>query len=92
MFPCTKCGACCRKAWMIKDQFKEAGIALHADGSCTLLIDNKCSIYKMRPSFCRIDGQKPDHMTKEQYYDNTANFCNFFQEVEHMPQRYRVKL
>jgi len=51
MFPCDKCGACCRSLHRS---------ALYADldrgdGICRYLTGNLCSIYPQRPLLCRVE-------------------------------------
>lgn len=52
-FPCTSCGACCRRVHLIPDWPRKM---LKSDGSCAhLTADNKCDIYETRPPVCRVD-------------------------------------
>lgn len=66
--PCGECNACCRspnmKVGLTHDEAMSLpsverlndGWALkkNSDGSCSLLIDGKCSIYARRPKACRM--------------------------------------
>lgn len=56
-FPCTSCGACCRRLWMMPAAvLKEQGLQTNEHGHCThLTADNLCSIYVTRPKICRVD-------------------------------------
>ena len=50
-YPCTRCGACCRRVDLIPG-FPEPA---RPDGSCSrLLPDNSCAIYETRPAICRL--------------------------------------
>ena len=59
MFPCQKCGTCCRNIDKV-EQLKDYD---RGDGVCKWLIDNLCSIYSSRPDICRID-----YMYEKEYY------------------------
>ncbi|MGO4438557.1 YkgJ family cysteine cluster protein [Rhizobium sp. RAF56] len=68
--PCGGCTGCCRSAYLFADldaeecgRFPDAvhsdvvgGMVLpkREDGSCTYLIEGKCSIYERRPRACRV--------------------------------------
>ncbi len=75
MFPCNKCGKCCRnldKSPLYKDMHK-------GDGICKYLKGNLCSIYKDRPLICRIDDAYraffKNEMTLEEYYECNKKAC-----------------
>lgn len=82
MFPCKKCGACCRHV-----DRSPLYVALdRGDGVCRYLSGNLCSIYETRPLLCRVDlcyemffaGQ----MTKEDYYRRNLAACEELQKME----------
>lgn len=51
MFPCDKCGACCRNLHL-----SSIYNGLHdGNGVCRYLKGNLCSIYETRPLICRVD-------------------------------------
>ena len=54
MFSCDKCGLCCRNI----DKIPELKAFHNGDGICKFLINNKCSIYSLRPKICRDYGVK----------------------------------
>ena len=71
-YPCTKCGACCRKFYVSSyNNFtrhilnKELGedlppLPTKEDGSCYhLQEDNTCGIYDSRPVICRLTKDTP---------------------------------
>ena len=90
-FPCTKCGACCRRAHLI-------GGFLYADykkGGCIMLVNNICNIYKDRPPICSIDNvRKILYSTENQttYYKETALLCNKMIKEDNMDKKYFVNL
>jgi Fe-S-cluster containining protein len=77
---------------MLRAQFEEVGIPLNFDGSCSKLSGNECTIYDERPSFCRVAKNEPPGMTTQEYHKQFANFCNFFQEEDGMPRKFRVHI
>ena len=89
-FPCSKCGACCRRAHMI-DDFPEP---LKPDGSCVHLKDNnECAIYKDRPDVCRI-GKSRDkfpYLTDEEYKELNIRACNAMMDADGMDETYKIK-
>lgn len=88
MFDCTKCGACCRRAFMIHG----FPLPVNRDGSCSRLVDNQCSIYESRPEVCRHGhSMVAMGLSREDYDRLTARTCNHLQEADGMPKSYRVK-
>jgi Fe-S-cluster containining protein len=67
-FPCTCCGACCRRLWLMNDEvLKKNGLSVNEHGHCTRLrSDNLCSIYDHRPEICRVRS----------HFKETAEVCN----------------
>jgi Fe-S-cluster containining protein len=92
-FPCTGCGACCRRVGLVKGH----GLPVKADGSCGNLVDNRCAIYATRPDVCRID-KLVDAMSerlgvdRQELLQDNADLCNAFQREDGMPESYRVLL
>ncbi|MBR1728262.1 MAG: YkgJ family cysteine cluster protein [Selenomonadaceae bacterium] len=82
MFPCEKCGCCCRK---VGEVFFAKYLAL-SDGSCKHLDQNSnlCKIYDQRPIFCRVDefyDQKySSEMSREEFYKINKELCKKFQD------------
>ena len=90
MFPCTKCGACCKRAG-------ETGLMpARKDGSCIYLNkDNTCSIYSKRPDICKINKAYKifnfhKNLSKKQYYKLTAEQCNKFIDEDGLDSRYKI--
>lgn len=78
-FPCNKCGACCRMAW-VSTELQSWGWVL-PDGSCKhLLPDNTCDIYETRPEACRIDARKPHWVPEEVYHKVQKIVCNYLMD------------
>lgn len=95
MFPCTKCGACCRRAKIVIDELAKNGIEFpykaRANGECEMLEDNKCKVYENRPDVCKLDVMaKILHMKKETYYKLTAIECNKMMDEDNIPIEFRV--
>lgn len=59
MFPCKKCGTCCKNIGAI-EQLKAFD---NGNGVCKWLVDDLCSIYSSRPDICRVD-----YMYEKEYY------------------------
>ncbi len=75
MFPCDKCGACCRNL-NLSEQYRDLD---RGDGVCRFLKGNLCSIYDSRPLKCRIDACYELYfssvMSKETYYKRNKEAC-----------------
>ncbi len=76
MFPCDKCGECCRNL-NISELYKDLD---RGDGICKYLEGNLCSIYESRPLKCRIDESYDRFfsakMTREEYYKLNLAVCS----------------
>jgi Fe-S-cluster containining protein len=100
-FPCTKCGACCKRAG-------ESGLMpAKKDGSCIYLNkDNTCSIYNKRPDICNLDklykhlklqgaklhGVFSPKMSKKEWYIKNAEACNKFIEEDGLDKKYKIDI
>ena len=73
-FPCTRCGACCRRVGLSPVTRDLAG----PDGACRHLSpDSTCSIYETRPDVCRIDLMiERWGFDRRLAYEATAILCN----------------
>lgn len=92
-FPCTACGACCRRVGAIPG-FPEP---VRSDGSCShLTADNRCAIYERRPPICRVDQTLATltarglPLTREAWYRDNAELCNRWQAEDGMGPEFRV--
>ena len=76
MFPCDKCGECCRNL-KLSDLYQDLD---RGDGVCKYLVGNLCSIYRSRPLLCRIDESYDsffkDFMTREKFYYAKLQVCS----------------
>ena len=82
MFPCERCGQCCRHVG-------QTIFAMHLarpDGVCKYLNEatNLCTIYDSRPLICRVDEfyekNLSHEMSREEFYRVNKNICKKFQE------------
>ncbi|SET84519.1 hypothetical protein SAMN04487771_105214 [[Clostridium] aminophilum] len=80
MFPCIKCGVCCKninKIHELKDYDTGNGTCVH------LTEDNLCDIYAERPDLCNVEKmfeQFKDKMSKDEYYRLNVEMCKKLQE------------
>lgn len=79
IFPCAKCGECCRHIDLIPQlvQFDRG------DGSCIYLRGNLCAIYESRPEICRVDKMYDIYFSeiypKTVFYQLNLKVCHRFQ-------------
>ncbi len=78
VFPCDKCGLCCRHVNRI-ELAEKGGVCKYLD-----LNSNLCSIYEHRPLFCRVDDYYEkyyqDEMTREDFYKLNLEYCKRIKE------------
>lgn len=91
MYPCTKCGACCKMIY--KSPIADKNM-LNNDGSCKYLVNNSCSIYENRPEFCNVKIMYEKYYKNDysllQFYQMNAEVCNQLQELLLIDQSYRI--
>lgn len=81
MFPCERCGCCCRR---IGEVFFARHMA-KPDGVCKYLneVTNLCTIYNERPIFCRVDElyekNLSDKISRADFYRINKEVCKKFQ-------------
>lgn len=99
-FPCSGCGACCRRAQSIIESAQAASPGLEfpygftESGACEMLgDDNKCKVYDTRPYICSID-QIAETMgfDKLTLYRANAAICNTWIEEDEMDESFKVKI
>lgn len=82
MFPCNRCGCCCRNLDM-SELYRDLD---RGDGVCKYLDGTLCSVYEDRPLFCRIDECYEqffkDEMSIEEYYNANLMMCEQLREKE----------
>ena len=93
MFPCTKCGICCKNL-NEHDLYKEMD---RGDGICINLneSDDLCRIYKDRPLICRIDEMHEAYfknIKKEDYILSNVMACHKAQIAAGLPAKKVIKL
>lgn len=75
MFPCGKCGVCCRSL-ELSPLYARLD---RGDGVCRYLAGNLCSIYDTRPLLCRVDECYEKYfketMQVEEYYRLNQEAC-----------------
>ena len=84
MFPCERCGQCCRRVG-------ESIVGRHLarpDGICKFLDEatNLCTIYETRPDICRVDEfyekNLSNEMSREEFYSVNKKICKKFQSLK----------
>lgn len=82
MFPCNRCGQCCRNIRLTKI-YSELD---RGDGVCKYLTGNLCSIYDHRPLLCQVDRCYDllfsQYMSREEYYKMNKAACLKLNEQE----------
>lgn len=80
MFPCERCGQCCRRVGETiigKHLARPDGVCKHLDESTNL-----CTIYATRPIFCRVDEfyetNFSHEMSREEFYRLNKQLCKKF--------------
>ena len=67
----------------------------YKNGTCTMLVDNHCSVYETRPLLCdfkKIWEQHPDiAMNELEWYLMNMKVCNFFMDQAETPPSMRLK-
>lgn len=76
IFPCDKCGLCCRHIDLIP-QLKKYDLG---NGRCiNLTVDNLCAIYDKRPEICNVNKMYESvyskQMSEEEYLRLNAEGC-----------------
>lgn len=85
-FPCTKCGACCRRITRVDPSWPK-----REDGACFFLReDDSCGIYEERPLLCRVNALLPDGVDMADWHNLNATICNMWQEEDGMDKKYRL--
>jgi len=100
-FPCSGCGACCRRVGMalkhskeFKDQFPYGS---KKDGSCEKLNkEGQCSVYNSRPDICRVDVTYKKKwskiMSRKEAYNLEAKVCNSFIKEDGLDEKFLIKI
>lgn len=82
MYPCKRCGKCCRNiagAFFAKEIILDNGVCKYLDEKTNL-----CTRYEKRPIYCNVDGfyemYLKDKMTREEFYQQNLEACKMIRE------------
>lgn len=91
-FPCTGCGACCRRVGSKLELLQEFGFPYKPleDGSCEMLDNDRCSVYEDRPFICNVDKIGEYFPDKKEFYLDNIRACNTMQEEDGLDPKYRI--
>jgi len=100
-FPCTGCGACCRRINLavLFHNVKDKSHPLYfphkwdAHGRCQMLdSDNKCKVYSNRPLICDIKkyAEYMGHDVKK-FFELNISACNKLMDEDGLPLSFRIK-
>ena len=97
MFPCTKCGCCCKKVNHLIGAVEALGLDFPYDydetGRCSQLAedDTTCMVYDHRPLACNIDAMiEHFKLEKQAAYNATIVVCNILMEQDNIPASFRI--
>lgn len=85
IYPCSKCGACCRRINIAVQYYKshiekdfQFPYGWNSQGVCENLTgDNKCAVYEERPDICNIDKMVDSlNISKQDFYQQNMEVCN----------------
>jgi Fe-S-cluster containining protein len=106
MFPCSGCGACCKRVGKLIDSVKggeyeefSIGKLLQAfphqyneAGVCEMLDNNGCKVYEDRPLICRVDDLMiAMGQDKHTWYKDNVSACNQIMDEDGIDKSYRIK-
>lgn len=103
VFPCSGCGACCRRINKAVENLGLENIDKYSElyfpykwddtGRCEMLTDdNKCSVYEKRPLICNVDKLlSMIDIPKEQFYAMNIVVCNMMMDEDDLHIKYRIK-
>lgn len=95
MFPCTKCGCCCKRIGVVIQELNMSfPYKVRENGACEMLTkDNRCKVYDNRPTICNVDAfQKMFNLNKEEFYKQNIEACNTLMEIDNVSQELRIKI
>nr|WP_200978367.1 YkgJ family cysteine cluster protein [Pseudomonas cichorii] len=83
MFPCNKCGLCCKNL----DKSPDYSHLDRGDGTCVNFDSqsNLCTIYNNRPLICRVLEYHETHLShinKDSYISTNISICKKLQNTE----------
>ena len=75
VFPCTKCGVCCKTLQHIPALLSYD----KGNGVCRYLVNNLCSIYESRPLICNVEKMYVTYfkeiMTEDEFISANMEAC-----------------
>ena len=95
-YPCTSCGACCRRIDKIAEGFKQIGLDFpyiwSENGECEMLVDNQCSVYETRPLICNIE-KVAEYMKipKDVFFSMNIKLCNKMMDEDGIDKEFRIR-
>lgn len=97
-YPCTSCGACCRRIDKAVAAIHKLGIKIdfpykwNEKGVCeNLTQDNLCKVYEHRPIICDIDRfAEFMKLDKDKFYRVNIIACNEMIKQDKLPQKYII--
>ena len=102
-FPCTKCGACCKNAASMLEQYKDLGVMdpknelffphkIHKTGRCSKLNKKgECSVYDDRPTICNMAKmQGVLNIPSKEFEEINIAGCNKLMDDSNVPQEFRI--
>jgi Fe-S-cluster containining protein len=80
---------------ILKDALNSFPYQAKEDGSCEMLVDDRCSVYENRPTICNIESmqkiyEKTQGISKEDYYTLNISICNALIKEQGLPQKYFI--
>lgn len=103
-FPCSGCGACCRRIKTIVESLEEYNNDFYSknefpynwdeSGRCEMLSeDNKCKVYENRPLICNVKEVSSFYsMSQEKFYLLNASVCNSLMDEDGTPKEFRLNV
>lgn len=101
-YPCTQCGACCRRVNQAVENLNAVGVAedhplyfpykWDETGRCEMLTDdNQCKVYADRPTLCNVDKMiELSGMDKHTAYSSSIRICNQLMDEDGLPSKFRI--
>ena len=79
VFPCSRCGECCRHI----DRVPQLKMYDNGEGCCVFLNGNECTIYETRPEVCRVDTMYEKYYahqySREEFWALNEQVCHILQ-------------
>jgi uncharacterized protein len=97
-YPCTSCGACCRRIDKIVEGFNkldklELNFPYKWDetGRCEKLVGDLCSVYEDRPLICNIEKVAAYFdLSRVEFFIENIKVCNRLMDEEGLDEKFRI--